>query len=144
MFTIPGSAVTCLQLQLQTTTAPKLSDYFASCHEMRFKLYNTSVLLCVRLTCLHTVQRVFARLFLCSNPLPHHFLSPFPHTATGTGIVIGIESGICSVCEVKVLNKHTQCALNTFLLLSTEELSSAGVRVCKPTYVGCESFVIQF
>lgn len=95
---------------------------------MRFKLYNTSVLLCVRLTCLHTVQRVFARLFLCFNPLPHHFPFTLHYTATGTGIVIGIESGICSVCEVKVLNKYTQCALNTFLL-STEALSSAGVRV---------------
>lgn len=146
-----GSAATCLQLQLPPS-CPIILPRVMKCD------LSSIILLCYYVSDwrVFTQFNVCLLVYFCTLiPLPHPPL-PLSYTATGTGIVIGIESGICPVWEVKVLNKYTQCALNTFLLLSTEWLSSAGVYVCvcvgvyvgvwvctcKPMNVGSESFVI--
>lgn len=122
-----GSAATCLQLQLQLPP----SCLIILPRVMKCDL-SSIILLCYYVSDwrVFTQFNVCLLVYFCTLiPLPHPPL-PLSYTATGTGIVIGIESGICPVWEVKVLNKYTQCALNTFLLLSTEWLSSAGVYVC--------------
>lgn len=101
----------CRKVQLPSRATYLSTCLFSCpCQGMRFKLYNTFVLLCVRRGMSLQFNVCLLVYFYALIPSPHththtHEEGQRQHRRTGNGIAI--ESRICPVCEVKVPNKYT-------------------------------------